>query len=156
MVKEKGAEGVQEQYDAISLFVLESRRNIYQLAVDILEKDPAMDEVQARLFFRLSFLQRRSGALGLSKLEAIAQRGKQMLGRINTSKLYADPDVRRALLTRVLLVLVDAVRQVLNNLDVSQQEGNADYAAAWMAALECLWREETHSEEPFGELRRRA
>lgn len=147
---------MQEQDDAIAQFVLESRRNIYQLAVDILEKDPVMEEVRARLFSRIDSLQRRSRALGLSKLEAIAQRGKQMLDWVNMSKLYNDSEARRALLTNVLLVLVDAVRQVLNNLDASRQEGNADYAAAWMEALEHLWEEERRGEEPCGELRRRA
>ncbi len=88
----------------------------------ILEKDPTAREVLASIFRTIHTLKGTSGFLAFSKLEAVTHVGESLLSRLRDGRL-----VLNAEMTSGLLALVDAVRQVLVNIETTGQEGEGDY-----------------------------
>jgi len=110
--------------DIVKEFLVESNENLDQLDRDlvILEKDPTAREVLASIFRTIHTLKGTSGFLAFSKLEAVTHVGESLLSRLRDGRL-----VLNAEMTSGLLALVDAVRQVLVNIETTGQEGEGDY-----------------------------
>jgi chemotaxis protein histidine kinase CheA len=110
--------------DIVKEFLVESNENLDQLDRDlvILEKDPTAREVLASIFRTIHTIKGTSGFLAFSKLEAVTHVGESLLSRLRDGRLALNAEM-----TSGLLALVDAVRQVLVNIETTGQEGEGDY-----------------------------
>src|SRR5262249_24490627 len=64
------------------------------------------------------------GFLGFGKLEAVAHAGENLLSRLRDGELVLNPEI-----TTGLLQMVDAIRQMLEKIDASGNEGERDDSA---------------------------
>jgi two-component system chemotaxis sensor kinase CheA len=112
--------------DIVREFIVETNENLAQLDLDLvtLEKDPKERETLARVFRTLHTVKGTAGFLGLTKLQAVAHAGENLLGRLRAGELTFNPEIATA-----LLGVVDAIRAVLAALEGSEQEGHGDYSA---------------------------
>lgn len=112
--------------DIVREFIVETNENLAQLDLDLvtLEKDPRERETLARVFRTLHTVKGTAGFLGLTKLQAVAHAGENLLGRLRAGELTFNPEIATA-----LLGVVDAIRAVLAALEGSEQEGHGDYSA---------------------------
>ncbi len=110
----------------IAEFLIESRENLDQVECGLvdLEKDPTAKETLASVFRSIHSIKGATGFLGLSKLGAVAHAGENLLSRLRDRSIVFNPAI-----TSVLLALVDAIRQVLSNIEETGAEGDADYAS---------------------------
>ena len=113
--------------DLIRDFLVESYENLDQLDRDFvaLETEPGSAPARMASIFRtIHTIKGTCGCLGLSKLEAVAHVGENLLSRLRDGQLVMD-----TAMTTALLKLVDAVREILNTIETTGQEGNGDYTA---------------------------
>jgi chemotaxis protein histidine kinase CheA len=112
--------------DIVKEFLVESNENLDQLDRDlvILEKDPTARDVLASIFRTIHTIKGASGFLAFSKLESVAHVGESLLSRLRDGRL-----VLNAEMTSGLLAMVDAVREILVNIETTGQEGEGDYTA---------------------------
>lgn len=110
--------------DIIQDFLVESAENLDRLDRDLvgLEKNPADKEALAGVFRTIHTIKGTCGFLGFSKLEKVAHVGENLLSRLRDGKLTLNPDI-----TTALLGMVDAVRQMLKEIQSTGQDGEADY-----------------------------
>lgn len=149
--------------DIVREFLVESYENLDQLDRDlvVLEQQPRSPEALARIFRTLHTLKGTCGFLGFAKLEAVAHVGENLLSRLRDGQLVLRPEITTALLT-----LVDAIRDILGQIETTGREGAADYSAlidtltalqaepppaAGLAADELAAAEPAASEPPSGE-----
>ena len=104
-------------------FLTESYENLDRLDRELvaLEKDPQNRDALAGVFRTIHTIKGTCGFLGFGKLEKIAHVGENLLSLLRDGKLLLTPEI-----TTVLLAMVDAVRQILGQIQSSGQEGNAD------------------------------
>jgi two-component system chemotaxis sensor kinase CheA len=112
--------------DLIKEFLVESYENLDRLDRDFvaLETDPTAQDKLASIFRAIHTVQGTCGCLGLSKLEAVAHVGENLLSRIRDGELVMNSEM-----TTGLLKLVDAIREMLGCLETKGNEGNADYSS---------------------------
>ena len=112
--------------DIVRDFLVESYENLDQLDRDLvaLEQQPRSTERLSSIFRTLHTLKGTCGFLGFSKLEAVAHVGENLLSRLRDGKLLLRPEI-----TTALLALVDAVRDILGQIEATGQEGSGDYSA---------------------------
>lgn len=136
-----------EEGDTLKEFLLESYENLNQLDSCLieLEKDPSNPEILAGAFRTIHTLKGSSGFLALAKIEAITHVGEDLLNLLRDGKLRLDMEI-----TSGLLAMVDALRQVLSNVERSGQEGGADYSQL-IQRLKFLTQAEDVS-KPIGEI----
>jgi two-component system chemotaxis sensor kinase CheA len=119
----------------IAEFLAESFENLDLLDQDLvnLEKHPDDLEVFARIFRTIHTIKGTCGFLAFQKLEAVAHAGESLLARLRDGTLSLRPEI-----TTDLLVMIDAVRTILSNIDRNGSEGDTDYAdlIARLQALE--------------------
>jgi chemotaxis protein histidine kinase CheA len=110
--------------EIVKEFLVESNENLDQLDRDLvtLEKNPAAREVLAGVFRTIHTIKGTSGFLGFSKLEAVTHVGENLLSQLRDGKLLLNAEI-----TSGLLAMVDAVRQVLVNIESTGQEGDGNY-----------------------------
>jgi two-component system chemotaxis sensor kinase CheA len=154
---------VNDLQDIVREFLVESYENLDQLDRDlvVLEQQPRSPEALARIFRTLHTLKGTCGFLGFAKLEAVAHVGENLLSRLRDGQLVLRPEITTALLT-----LVDAIRDILGQIETTGREGAADYSAlidtltalqaepppaAGLAADELAAAEPAASEPPSGE-----
>lgn len=89
-----------------------------------LERDPASPERLAEIFRAVHTIKGSSGMLGYPKLESIAHAGEDLLGGLRDGRLVLNP-----VLTSGLLAMVDAMRGLLNAIELTGNEGGADCRA---------------------------
>ncbi|MBI1766171.1 MAG: chemotaxis protein CheW [Acidobacteria bacterium] len=108
----------------INEFLIESYENLDQLDRDLitLEQDPTAKSTLASIFRTIHTIKGTCGFFGFGKLEAVTHVGENLLSRLRDGKLQLD-----AARTTGLLALVDAVRQMLNQIETTRSEGDADY-----------------------------
>jgi two-component system chemotaxis sensor kinase CheA len=113
-----------EREDLLKEFLIESYENLDRLDRDLveLEKDPRNKERLGSIFRAVHTIKGTCGFLGLSKLEAVSHVGENLLSRLRDLELVLNEEI-----TSGLLKLVDALRQVLDSLETSGTEGNADH-----------------------------
>ena len=112
--------------DIIREFLVESNENLDQLDRDLvtLEKDPTAREVLASIFRTIHTIKGTTGFLGFSRLESVAHVGENLLSSLRDGRLLLNAEI-----TSALLAMVDAVRQMLVNIETTGQEGDGDYGS---------------------------
>jgi two-component system chemotaxis sensor kinase CheA len=109
--------------DIVKDFLVESYENLDRLDRELvgLEKDPDDREALASVFRTIHTIKGTCGFLDFNKLEAVAHVGENLLTRLRDRQLTLTPEI-----TTALLSMVDAVRQMLSQIEASGQEGERD------------------------------
>ncbi|MBI3474320.1 MAG: chemotaxis protein CheA [Acidobacteria bacterium] len=109
--------------DIVQDFLVESYENLDRLDRELvgLEKNPDDRDALASVFRTIHTIKGTCGFLGFNKLEAVAHVGENLLTRLRDRQLILTPEI-----TTALLSMVDAVRQMLSQIEVSGQEGERD------------------------------
>jgi two-component system, chemotaxis family, sensor kinase CheA len=112
--------------DIVKDFLVESNENLDQLDRDLvtLEKDPTAREVLASIFRTIHTIKGTSGFLGFTRLGSVTHVGENLLSSLRDGRLLLNSEI-----TSALLALVDAVRQILVNIENNGKEGEGDYTA---------------------------
>jgi two-component system, chemotaxis family, sensor kinase CheA len=112
--------------DIIKEFLVESSENLDQLDQDFieLEKNPSSKELLGRIFRAIHTVKGTSGVLGFPKLESVAHVGENLLSLLRDGEMKLDPE-----LISGLLAMVDAIREMLKQIEASGAEGEKDYSA---------------------------
>jgi two-component system chemotaxis sensor kinase CheA len=133
-----------EMDDVVEEFLIESYENLDRLdrtLVD-LEADHRHPEKLAEIFRTIHTIKGTCGFLGFSKLESISHIGENLLSRVRDGELELDTDI-----TTVLLVMVDAIRQILSSIETNGKENDTDYSSL-LADLTTQAARETGSTAP--------
>ncbi len=111
--------------DIVQDFLVESYENLDRLDRELvgLEKNPHDRDALASVFRTIHTIKGTCGFLGFNKLEKVAHVGESLLTRLRDGQLTLNPE-----LTTALLGMVDAVRQMLSNIETAGQEGERDDA----------------------------
>jgi two-component system chemotaxis sensor kinase CheA len=112
--------------EIVKEFLVESHENLDQLDRDlvILEQDPTSRDTLSSIFRTIHTIKGTCGFLGFGKLESVAHVGENLLSKLRDGDLALDPSM-----TTGLLSLVDAVREILGNIETLGSEGEAEYTA---------------------------
>lgn len=123
-------------------FLLETHENLALLDSDLiaLEKNPAEKSTLAQVFRTLHSVKGTAGFMGLVKLQAVAHSAESLLSRLRAGEMLFNPPIATALLR-----VVDAIREMLANIEASGEEGAGDYSA--LTAEVDLLRETGGAEE---------
>ena len=120
--------------EIIKEFLAESSENLDQLDQDFieLEKNPSSKELLSRIFRAIHTVKGTSGVLGFPKLESVAHVGENLLSLLRDGEVKLDPE-----LISGLLAMVDAIREMLRQIEASASDGDKDYSAliAQLSAL---------------------
>jgi len=110
--------------DIVKDFLVESYENLDRLDRDLvgLEKNPKDKEALAGVFRTIHTIKGTCGFLGFSKLEKVAHVGENLLAHLREGQLTLNPAI-----TTALLGMVDAVRQMLKEIESTGQDGEVDY-----------------------------
>src|SRR5579872_3347679 len=105
-------------------FLIESCENLDRLDRELvgLEKNPHDREALAGVFRTIHTIKGTCGFLAFNKLEKVAHVGENLLTRLRDGQLTLNPER-----TTALLGMVDAVRQMLKEIETSGQDGDIDY-----------------------------
>src|SRR5260370_7488805 len=109
--------------EIVKEFLVESYENLDRLDRDLvgLEKNPHDAEALAGVFRTIHTIKGTCGFLGFNKLEKVAHVGENLLTRLRDGQLTLNPE-----LTTALLGMVDAVRQILSQIETTGQEDHPD------------------------------
>src|SRR5579862_1385305 len=112
--------------DIVKDFLIESRENLNRLDQELvkLESDPSSKDLLGSIFRTIHTIKGSCGFLGFARLEKLAHAGENLLSRLRDGKLTLSKEI-----TTGLLATVDAVRQMLNSIQESGQDGTEDHAA---------------------------
>src|SRR5271155_1878462 len=112
--------------EVIREFLIETNENLAQLDIDLvtLEKDPTERETLGRVFRTLHTVKGTAGFLGLQKLLAVAHAAENLLSQLRAGDLVFNPPIASA-----LLMVVDAVRRMLEAVERSETDGDGDFSA---------------------------
>ncbi len=115
-----------EMDSIIQEFLVESYENLDELDRDLvaLEQNPQDRERLASIFRTIHTIKGTCGFFGYSKLESVTHVGENLLSKLRDGLLPLDADT-----TSSLLVMVDAVREMLSCIEATRQEGERDYTA---------------------------
>jgi two-component system chemotaxis sensor kinase CheA len=110
--------------DIVQDFLVESYENLDRLDRDLvgLEKNPKDKDALAGVFRTIHTIKGTCGFLGFSKLEKVAHVGENLLTLLRDGQLTLNPEI-----TTALLGMVDAVRQMLKEIQSTGQDGEIDY-----------------------------
>jgi len=110
----------------IKEFLVESYENLDQLDQDFiaLEQDPTNRETLSSVFRTIYTIKGTCGFFGYEKLGSLTHVGENLLSRLREGELKLTPEI-----TSALLVMVDAVREMLSSIESTSGEGDADYSA---------------------------
>jgi two-component system chemotaxis sensor kinase CheA len=112
--------------EVIREFLIETHENLAQLDLDLvtLEKDPQERETLARAFRTLHTIKGTAGFLGLQKLQAVAHAAENLLSQLRAGELTFNAEI-----ASTLLMVVDAVRQMLDAVEKTEADGDGDFSA---------------------------
>ena len=107
-------------------FLQETHENLLLLDSDLLtlEKNPSEKSTLAQVFRTLHSVKGTAGFMGLIKLQAVAHSAESLLSRLRAGEFHFNPAIATA-----LLKVVDAVREILANIESTGDEGTGDYSA---------------------------
>jgi two-component system, chemotaxis family, sensor kinase CheA len=113
-------------------FLIESGENLDRLDRDLvgLEKNPKDKYALAGVFRTIHTIKGTCGFLGFNKLEKVAHVGENLLSRLRDGQLTLNPEI-----TTALLGMVDAIRQMLKEIESTGGDGAIDYPELTMAAV---------------------
>ncbi|MFZ3215008.1 MAG: chemotaxis protein CheW [Candidatus Acidiferrales bacterium] len=111
--------------DIVKDFLAESYENLDRLDRELvaLEKEPTNREALGSVFRTIHTIKGTCGFLGFNRLEKVAHVGENLLTLLREGKLLLNPEI-----TTALLSMVDAIRQMLGEIQASGHDGNDDYA----------------------------
>ena len=109
--------------DIVKDFLVESYENLDRLdrTWSAWRKTPHDRDVLSGLFRTIHTIKGTCGFLGFPQLEKVTHVGESLLTRLRDGQLTLNPQ-----LTTALLGMVDAVRQMLGSIEVSDAEGERD------------------------------
>src|SRR5689334_20141058 len=112
--------------DVVHEFLGESRENLDRIDVDLvaLESNPDDKAIVARIFRAIHTIKGTCGFLGFGKLEAVSHAGESVLSALRDEEIAPTPAM-----TTVLLAMVDAIRELLGQIEATGAEGDGEYAA---------------------------
>lgn len=130
--------------DIVREFLVESNENLDLLDRELiqLEKDPANRERLAAIFRTIHTIKGACGFLGFEQLESVAHAGENLLTKLRDGGLALRPEI-----TTALLQTVDAIRQMLQQIESSGAEGTR-HDAVLIQALNKLARGEQEAPVP--------
>lgn len=107
-------------------FLLETHENLALLDSDLvkLEINPAEKSTLAQVFRTFHSVKGTAGFMGLVKLQAVSHAAENLLSKLRAGEIIFNPSIATA-----LLQVVDAIREILSNIEATGGEGSADYAA---------------------------
>src|SRR5579872_5093502 len=110
--------------EIVKEFLVESYENLDRLDRELvgLEKNPEDREALASVFRTIHTIKGTCGFLGFNKLEKVAHVGENLLTRLRDGQLILNPEI-----TTSLLGMVDAIRQMLKEIESTGQDGVNDY-----------------------------
>lgn len=110
--------------DIVKEFLVESYENLDRLDRDLvgLENNPKDKEALAGVFRTIHTIKGTCGFLAFGRLEKVAHVGENLLTRLRDGVLALNPEI-----TTALLGMVDAVREMLKEIELTGQDGEADY-----------------------------
>ena len=110
--------------ELLNEFLVESYENMdqYEGSLIELEKDPTSKKLVSAIFRTLHTVKGTCGFLGLSRLEAIAHAGENLLSLVRDGVVSFNQAIASA-----LLATGDAVRAILAQLEKTETEGDVDY-----------------------------
>jgi len=110
--------------DIVKDFLIESHENLDRLDRDLvgLEKNPKDKDALAGVFRTIHTIKGTCGFLGFNKLEKVAHVGENLLTRLRDGQLTLTPEI-----TTALLGMVDAIRQMLKEIESTGSDGAIDY-----------------------------
>jgi len=111
--------------ELLNEFLVESYENLdqYEGSLIELEKDPTSKKLVSAIFRTLHTVKGTCGFLGLSRLEAIAHAGENLLSLVRDGVVSFNQAIASA-----LLATGDAVRAILAQLEKNETEGDVDYS----------------------------
>ena len=109
--------------DIVKEFLVESYENLDRLDRELvgLEKNPQDRDALGSVFRTIHTIKGACGFLGFNKLEKVAHVGENLLTRLRDRQLTLNPEI-----TTALMSMVDAVRQMLSQIETAGQEGERD------------------------------
>jgi chemotaxis protein histidine kinase CheA len=127
--------------DIVREFLVESNENLDQLDRNLvaLEKDPKARDILAGIFRTIHTIKGTCGFLGFNKLESVTHVGESLLSKMRDGELLLNAEI-----TSGLLVMVDAVREMLAQIEATGQEGEKDY----QTLIDTLTRLQTSNLDP--------
>ena len=130
--------------EIVKEFLVESYENLDRLDRDLvgLEKNPQDREALGGVFRTIHTIKGTCGFLGFTKLEKVAHVGENLLSRLRDGDLLLNPEI-----TTALLGMVDAVRQMLKEIESTGKDGDIDYPEV-RDMLTRLQQEPEAQEEP--------
>jgi two-component system, chemotaxis family, sensor kinase CheA len=110
--------------DIVKDFLVESQENLDRLDRDLvgLEKNPKDKDALAGVFRTIHTVKGTCGFLGFNKLEKVAHVGENLLSRLRDGQMTLNPEI-----TTALLGMVDAIRQMLKEIESTGTDGAIDY-----------------------------
>jgi two-component system chemotaxis sensor kinase CheA len=131
--------------DIVKEFLVESYENLDRLDRELvgLEKNPEDRDALASVFRTIHTIKGTCGFLGFNKLEAVAHVGESLLTRLRDRQLTLNPEI-----TTALLSMVDAVRQMLSQIETAGQEGERDDSVLIATLIRLQQAPEAPSESP--------
>jgi two-component system chemotaxis sensor kinase CheA len=112
------------ELEIVKEFLAESQENLNRFDRNLveLEKHPRDSEILADIFRTIHTIKGTSGFLAFARLEALAQVGETVLAHLQDDHLSLNPESRAA-----LVVMSDAMRQMLKTIGTNGTDGNNDY-----------------------------
>ena len=107
-------------------FLVESRENVSQIELDLvaLEEHPENTEILRNVFRAFHSIKGSCGFVNFSQLESIAHGSENLLDKLRGGELRIQQDI-----TSALLSVLDAMREILDCIERTGAEGDADYTA---------------------------
>ncbi len=120
-------------------FLVESYESLDSLDSEliVLEEDPHSQAVLSQVFRTIHSIKGTSGVLGFGRLEKVAHVGENLLSRMRDGEMTFDQAIATG-----LLQMVDAVREIMRNIEQDGTDGENDYGAL-ILLLEDLLEGET-------------
>jgi two-component system chemotaxis sensor kinase CheA len=111
--------------DIVREFLVESSENLDLLDRELvqLEKNPTKKETLSSIFRTIHTIKGTCGFLGFSNLEGVAHAGENLLSRLRDGELVLRPEI-----TTALLVMVDAIREMLGSIEHKGDDGERVYS----------------------------
>jgi two-component system, chemotaxis family, sensor kinase CheA len=121
--------------EMVKEFLAESAEGLDLLERDLVEPehDPTSPERLGEVFRAVHTIKGNSGMLGYPNLESVAHAGESLLGAVRDGKLALHPA-----LTSGFLGMADAMRALLNAIELTGGEGDADYGTVVRSLEELL------------------
>ena len=110
--------------EIVQEFLVESYESLDRLDGDLLalERDPHSKDTLASIFRVMHTIKGTCGFLGFSRLERVAHAAESLLGGLRDGTLEVNPPIASA-----LLATGDALRQMLNNIERTRNDGEEDF-----------------------------